>query len=228
MSSRWKEERHEVVLAAREMASLGLVTGSSGNVSMRLRRDDDTRELLAVTPSGKPYATLNDEDIVITDFDVETVEGELTPSTETLLHVAVYRARPDVQAVIHTHSVFSSVAAVAGLDIPPIIDEMMIAIGGPAKVSRYAFPGTQELADNVCAALDERNGALIRNHGAVGVGRDLREALDVCALLERVAQIFIYASMLGKANTLPSEVIEAELSIYRMRRQDMGAAPRAD
>ena len=228
MSGRWKEERHEVVLAAREMASLGLVTGSSGNVSMRLRRDDDTRELLAVTPSGKPYATLKDEDIVITDFDVESVEGELTPSTETLLHVAVYRARPDVQAVIHTHSVFSSVAAVAGLDIPPIIDEMMISIGGPVKVSQYAFPGTHELADNVCAALDERNGALIRNHGAVGVGRDLREALDVCALLERVAQIFIYASMLGKANTLPSEVIEAELSIYRMRRQDMGAAPRAD
>ena len=228
MSGRWKEERHEVVLAAREMASLGLVTGSSGNVSMRLRRDDDTRELLAVTPSGKPYATLKDEDIVITDFDVESVEGELTPSTETLLHVAVYRARPDVQAVIHTHSVFSSVAAVAGLDIPPIIDEMMIAIGGPVKVSRYAFPGTQELADNVCTALDERNGALIRSHGAVGVGRDLREALDVCALLERAAQIFIYASMLGKANTLPSEVIEAELSIYRMRRQDMGAAPRAD
>ena len=210
------------------MASLGLVTGSSGNVSMRLRRDDDTRELLAVTPSGKPYATLKDEDIVITDFDVESVEGELTPSSETLLHVAIYRARPDVQAVIHTHSVFSSVAALAGLDIPPIIDEMMIAIGGPVKVSRYAFPGTQELADNVCAALDERNGALIRNHGAVGVGRDLREALDVCALVERVAQIFIYASMLGKANTLPSEVIEAELSIYRMRRQDMGAAPRAD
>lgn len=228
MSGRWKEERHEVALAAREMASLGLVTGSSGNVSMRLRRDDDTRELLAVTPSGKPYATLKDEDIVITDFDVESVEGELTPSSETLLHVAIYRARPDVQAVIHTHSVFSSVAALAGLDIPPIIDEMMIAIGGPVKVSRYAFPGTQELADNVCAALDERNGALIRNHGAVGVGRDLREALDVCALVERVAQIFIYASMLGKANTLPSEVIEAELSIYRMRRQDMGAAPRAD
>ena len=228
MSGRWKEERHEVVLAAREMASLGLVTGSSGNVSMRLRRDDDIRELLAVTPSGKPYATLKDEDIVITDFDVEPVEGELTPSSETLLHVAVYRARPDVQAVIHTHSVFSSVAAVAGLDIPPIIDEMMITIGGPIKVSRYAFPGSQELADNVCAALDERNGALIRNHGAVGAGRDLREALDVCALVERVAQIFIYASMLGKANTLPSEVIEAELSIYRMRRQDMGAAPQAD
>ena len=92
-------------------------------------------------------------------------------------------------------------------------------MGGAIKVSGYAFPGTQELADNVCAALGERNAALIRNHGAVGVGSTLQEALDVSALVERTAQVFIYASLLGGAHTLPPDVVEAELSIFRMRRQ---------
>ena len=132
------------------MAALGLVTGTSGNVSMRLGSGD---ELLAATPSSVPYGDLTEDSIVVTDFDVEPVEGELPPSSETLLHVAVYRARPDVGAVIHTHSVYTSVAAVAGLEIPPIIDEMVIAVGGPVKVSAYAFPGSEELADSVCEAL---------------------------------------------------------------------------
>ena len=220
MSNRWSNAKRDVAATAREMAVLGLVTGSSGNVSLRLEAHD-SRELIAITPSGKPYPTLEDEDIVIVDHEVEPVDGELVPSSETLLHVAIYEARPDAGAVIHTHSVFSSVAAVAGMDIPPIIDEMMITIGGPIKVSEYAFPGTQELADKVVAALDERNAALIRNHGAVGVGRDLREALDICSLVERMAQIFVYTSLMGKVNTLPADVVETELSLFRMRRQSI-------
>ena len=219
MSSRWTAEKAAVASTAREMAALGLVTGASGNVSMKLDAVSEAGELLAITPSGRAYDTLKDEDIVITDFDVEPVEGDLAPSSETALHLAIYRARPDAGAVIHTHSVFSSVAAVAGLDIPPIIDEMMVSIGGPVKVSNYGFPGTQELADQVCVALGERKAALIRNHGAVGIGGDLSEALNVCALVERVAQIFIYGSLLGKVNPLPPDVVEAELAIYRMRQQ---------
>ena len=221
MSRRWIPERHQVVLAAQEMYNLGLVTGTAGNISVRLPPLDGSRDLMAITPAGKHYDTLRDEDIVVTDFEVEPVEGDLAPSAESLLHVTIYQARPDSQAVVHTHSVYSSVLAVAGLEIPPIIDEMMLIIGGPVGVSRYGFPGSQELADNVTAVLGDRNGALIRNHGAVGVGRDLREALDACALVERVSHVYIYASLLGKVSTPPPEAIEAELAIFRMRRKDL-------
>jgi len=193
--------------------------GASGNVSVRLG-PHAAPDILAITPSGRRNADLKLEDIVVVDFDAEPVEGSLTPSSETLLHVAIYRARPDVGAVIHTHSVFASVASVAGLQIPPIIDEMVVAIGGTVQVSEYAFPSTEELADNVCAALGERNAALIRNHGAVGVGRDLVEALDVCALTERVAQVFVQASLLGKVSELPEDVVQAETAIYNMRRAE--------
>ena len=217
MKSMWAAEKRAVVEAAREIASLGLVAGSSGNVSLRLQPAERDRELLAITPLGKPWSDLQDEDIVIVDFDIEPVEGDLVPSSETLLHVGAYRRRADVNAVIHTHSVYCSVAAVTGVDIPPIIDEMVIYVGGAVRVSEYAFPGSQELADAVCAALGDRNAALIRNHGAVSVGRDLREAIDVCALVERVAQIYVYASLLGKPDTLPADVVEAEQAVFRMR-----------
>ncbi len=221
MSEDFAEARRMVASAAREMAALDLATGSSGNVSLRLAGG-----LFAVTPSGVPYTRLRDGEVVIIDGDAEPVVPEdealsqpgLAPSSETLLHLAIYAARPDVGAVVHTHAVYSSVAAVAGLDVPPIIDEMMLSVGGPVRVSEYRFPGTQELADSVVAALGERNAALIRNHGAVGVGRDLESALDVCVLVERMAHIFVFASLLGGANPLPPEAVETELALYRMRR----------
>ena len=200
------------------MVELGLTTGASGNVSMRLAASEPP-ELLALTPSRKAYSDLKDEDIVVADLDLEPVDGDLTPSSESLMHVGIYRARPDVGAVIHTHSPFCSVAAMTGLEIPPILDEMVVYIGGAVQVSEYAFPSTQALADNVCAALGDRNAALIRNHGAVGVGRDLDEALEVCALAERAAHVFVYASLLGKVSTLPVDVVEAEKAIYNMGRQ---------
>ncbi len=86
----WQDEKKSVVEAAREMLSMGLVTGASGNVSVRLVTAEDGRELFAVTPTGAPYDSLSAEDIVVTDFDMEPVEGGLIPSSEALLHVEIY------------------------------------------------------------------------------------------------------------------------------------------
>ena len=216
MSNRWETQRREVTWAAMEMAKRGLVSGSSGNVSVRLSPQDATNPLIAVTPSGKPYSDLEEADIVVVDQDGEPVEGDGVPSSETLLHLALYRSRPDIAAVVHTHSLFASVAAVAGMEIPPILDEMATTLGGPVRVSEYGFPGSAELADKVALALGDRAAALIRNHGAVGVGGSAQEALEVCTLLERAAQIFIYTSLLGRATPVPQDSIEAEQSIYRM------------
>ena len=216
MSNRWETQRREVTSAAREMASRGLVSGSSGNVSVRLSPQDAPTLLVAITPSGKPYSRLEEADIVVVDEHGEPVEGDGVPSSETLLHLALYRARPDVAAVIHTHSLFASVAAVAGMEIPPILDELATTLGGPVRVAEYGFPGSAELADKVALALGDRAAALVRNHGAVGVGGSAQEALEVCTLLERASQIFVYASLLGKATPVPQDSIEAEQAIYRM------------
>ena len=130
-----------VELAGRTLGIIGL--GASGNVSMRLEHFD-SRELFAITPSGRPCADLTEDDIAVVDSEVEPIEGDLPRSSEALLHVGIYRSRLDVGAVVHTHSVFASVAAVAGRSIPPIVDEMVVSIGGAIEVSEYAFPTSQE------------------------------------------------------------------------------------
>ncbi len=208
-----------MLAAAQKMAARGLVVGTSGNVSRRLSAAADGRELMAITPSGAEYDSLKAEDVLVTDLDIEPVVGDGVPSSEALLHAEIYRRRSDVGAVMHTHSPYATAAAAAGVDIPPILDEMVLVVGGKVKVSEYAFPSSDALAANVCDALGGRSAALIRNHGVVGVGADLEEALRVCELVEHAARVLVYASALGGATSLPAEVLEAETALFEMRRE---------
>ena len=221
MTSAWQQHKNEVAEASRRMADLGLVVGTAGNVSARVQREA-SEDLMAVTPTGVQYSGMTADDIVITDFDVDPVEGDLPPSSESLLHVGIYRTRPDVHAVIHTHSVYSSVLAVLGIDLPSVIDEVVVYVGGEVRVSDYAFPGTEHLSANVCAALGPRKAAFIANHGAVAVGKSLDEALDICLLVERASQIYVTARAIGEARPIPTEYVEAEAAIYAMRNSNLG------
>ena len=232
MPEQWDEQRRELAEATREMYRRGLVGAYSGNTSLRLTGAGD-EGLLLVTPTHHPYYRLQPEELVVVNLDGEPVDGEsldseplngkpaspgrMRPSSETRLHLEIYRRRADVRAVAHTHSIYASAAAVVGRDIPPLIDEMLLTIGGPVKVSAYAFPGTQELAEAAYAALGDRNAALLRNHGVVGVGPDIWEALEVCDLVERLAQIFVLARNFGPraAASLPDDAIAAELEMFR-------------
>ncbi len=227
MPEQWDEQRRELAEATREMYRRGLVGAYSGNTSLRLTGAGD-EGLLLVTPTHHPYYRLQPEELVVVNLDGEPVDSEslngkpassggMRPSSETRLHLEIYRRRADVRAVAHTHSIYASAAAVVGRDIPPLIDEMLLTIGGPVKVSAYAFPGTQELAEAAYAALGDRNAALLRNHGVVGVGPDIWEALEVCDLVERLAQIFVLARNFGPraAASLPDDAIAAELEMFR-------------
>lgn len=217
MADQWCKQRRDLTDATREMYRRGLVGAYSGNTSLRLTDAGDD-SLLLVTPTHHPYYKLQPEELVVVNLDGEPVTpAPMRPSSETLLHLEIYRQRPDVQAVAHTHSIYASAAAVVGRDIPPLIDEMLMTIGGPIKVSKYAFPGTQELAEQAYAALGDRNAALLRNHGAVGVGPDIWEALEVCDLVERLAQIFVLARNFGPraASSLPDDAIATELQMFR-------------
>lgn len=221
MPSKWNSQRQAIAEAARKMADLGLVTGTAGNISVRLA-DKAGRDLMAVTPASTPYESMTSDDIVVTDFDVEPVAGDRAPSSESLLHVGIYQRRPDAGAIVHTHSIYSSVLAVAGIDLPPVIDEAVVYVGGTIRVSRYGFPGTEQLADNVCDALGSNKAAFIANHGAVAVGRSLDEAMDICLLVERASQIYVMANAIGQVTPIPGEYVEASTAIYRMRNPDIG------
>jgi L-fuculose-phosphate aldolase len=215
--SHWREARKTVLEAALEMSAKGLVIGTSGNISLRLPAQNE-RQLMAITPTSRHYDTLKSDDIPIIDFDGKNVEGSLAPSIETPLHIGIYKARKDVNAIIHTHSVFASAAAVAGLDIPVILEEQMLFLGGEIKLAGYAPSGTPEMATNVLEALGKRNAVLLANHGAVGVGSTMRDAFTACELIEKTAKVYLWALSAGKVNQLPKKVREILKTIYNKQR----------
>ena len=154
------------------------------------------------------------DDIPIIDFDGKNTDGNLPPSIETPLHISIYRARKDVNAIIHTHSVFASAAAVVGVDIPVILEDQAALLGGEIKVAGYALSGTPELFANVLAALGDRNAVLLANHGAVGTGLTMRDAFTACELIEKTARVFFLALSVGKVNRLPKKARETLKALY--------------
>ena len=215
--SRWLNEKELVIATARRMAEKGLVVGTSGNVSLRLT-SDHWQELLAITPTSIYYDLLTPDDIAIIDFEARLVEGNLPPSSESFLHIGIYRARKNVRAIVHTHSAYASAMSVAHLEIPPILDEQMAVIGGAVKLAEYAPSGSRELARNVVEALEDRNAVLMMNHGVVGVGADIREAFTVCEMVEKSAQAYYLCSTLGKVKLLPENVVESGRALFKKQR----------
>jgi len=211
--SRWLEEKKTVLDTARRMLEKGLVVGTAGNVSLRLPSEPG-RELLAITPSARPYDLLNVEDIQVVDFESNRIEGDLKPSIETPLHIGIYQARKNIDAIIHVHSIFASAVSVAGREIPAILDDQAVFLGGEIKLAEHAPNGSRKQVENVVRALGDRSGVLLPNHGAVGTGRTMRDALTACELIEKTARIYLLALSTGQVNLLPAATLADEKALY--------------
>ena len=204
-----EELKQSVVLGGRQMIERNLVAGTWGNISLR----NDAGNRIVITPSGRPYNELNPADIVVVDEEGTVVEGS-RPSSELLLHMAIYAARPDVRAIVHTHSLYATACAVAGEAIPPCLEELVQVVGGGVNVAHYALPGTAQLAQNAVDALEDRTAVLLANHGAVACGPSLKEALLVAELVEKAAQIHAIAGQLGGARRLSEEDVQLMRRYY--------------
>jgi len=209
-------QRGELLAAVLEMDRLGLVSRTSGNASVRINVPTEPDAFL-VTPAALPYPVMTPDQLVPVNGELNSVEGDGVPSSESLLHLAIYRARSDVSAVMHTHSVYATALGVVGRPLPPIVDELVVYVGGQVEVAEYGFPGTQKLAQAGVEALGDRRAVLIPHHGMFAVADSLAEALRVCALVERVAQVFINAEMVGGARKVPPESFKAERKMYLKR-----------
>ncbi|MFB4425449.1 class II aldolase/adducin family protein [Streptomyces sp. QL37] len=175
-----------VVATARRTAADGLVVGTSGNVSARVG------DIVLVTPSGVPYERLGPGDAVGVDLEGRQVLGGLVPTSELPLHLAVYRGS-DAAAVVHTHAVHATAVSTLVPEVP-LIHYAAALLGGPVRTAAYARYGTPELADNMLAALRDRTGCLLRNHGTVTYGDTLDEAYDRTAQLEWMCRLWLTAS----------------------------------
>ena len=142
------------------------------------------------------------EDIVPVNLRTNAHEGPLQPSSEGKLHAEIYRTRPEIHAVIHTHQMNASTVAVARREVPPILDDMVQIIGPSVRVADYALPTTSKIVRVTVKALRGRMAALMANHGAICLGRDLDEAFVVCQILEKACKAFIEAEFLGGAKSI--------------------------
>lgn len=185
--------RAAIVEMGRRLIEKKLVAGSWGNISCRVNND-----LVAITPSGRGYETLEPEDVVLISLAGTVLEGKHIPSSELKVHTAIYQAFPEAGAVIHTHSIYASALAAMHQDVPAIIEDIVQIIGGRVRCARYALCGTQELAANAVSAMQGgRRAALLANHGAVCWGKNLQEALLVAEILEKAAQIAVICAGTG-------------------------------
>ena len=206
MTNTIKENLKEtLVQTGRQMIADGLTVGTWGNFSLR----DPETGLIYITPSGMNYNTMKTEDIVVLDSEVNIVDGKRVPSIEKAMHVFIYNAREDVNAVVHTHPLYSTVLGVNGMELPGISEDFVQIVGDKIICCTYALPGTTDLAENVVKGLGTRNGVLLPNHGTLVVGSDMDMALLNCLLVEKSAQIYILAKSIGTPHIIPMEDILA-------------------
>lgn len=222
MNKEYDELREAVCAFAGKAAEAGLVSGSSGNVSVRAPGKEG---LCVITPSGIGYDALCPEQVVVCDEKGnKAVDAETRPSMELPLHSAIYQARDDVNAIVHTHAVYSTVVSVLRIGIPPIIEEMVPFLGGEMEVAEYAPAGSRQLAENVTAALCDKAAVLLANHGNLGVGKDLDKAFYAALLCERAARIYVESLKIAgapaeKIHTIPEDVVEKEKEMYEKMKQ---------
>lgn len=212
----FRAAREAVLLHARKMWEAGLVVASAGNVSSRIAGQD----AIAITPTSVCYDAMTADQIVVVRLGSGLpVESTLRPSGELPTHLAVYRAREDVGAVVHTHAPYVTTLSVLRRPLPPVIDEMVVYFGGTVEVADYAFTATEELGVHVVAALGDRAGALLSNHGNFCVGRDLPEALHVALAMESAARVYVESLRTGNPVVLPEESVRAGRAMYEKRQR---------
>jgi L-ribulose-5-phosphate 4-epimerase len=189
------------------LAKKGVLVGTGGNVSARVEGED----CVAITPSSREYLGLTTEDICIVNFDMQMLEGTSAPSVETGMHVAIYKLRQDVNAVIHTHQVYASALAIINQAVPPLFDEQVANLGDKVAIVPYAVSGSTSLLENISAAVVNRcNAFILQNHGAVLLGLDIPQASRNVEILEKAAKAYYLALVSGKEiTTIPADMTAA-------------------
>ncbi|WP_455270532.1 class II aldolase/adducin family protein [Rhizobium herbae] len=187
----------------RKMNALGINQGTSGNISARYE------DRMLITPSAAPYDEMTPDMIASLPLegDYGAWDGPRKPSTEWRFHLDILRSRPEVNAVIHTHAIYSTILAIAHKPIPAC-HYMIAAFGGDdVKVCDYARYGTKELSDNILKAMEGRTACLMANHGMLATGASLEKAMWAAVELETIAKQYYHTLLIGGPVVLPSEEI---------------------
>jgi L-ribulose-5-phosphate 4-epimerase len=186
-----------------ELPRHNLVVWTSGNVSGR----DFGSGLVVIKPSGVPYDELAPHDLVIVDLDGRVVEGDFEPSVDTATHLYIYRHRPDVGGVVHTHSPYATSFAALGRPIPVYLTAIADEFGGPIPVGAYAKIGGEEIGREIMRSIGESPAILMKNHGVFTVGLTPQAAVKAAVMVEDAAKSAHLALLLGQPDLIPEEEV---------------------
>jgi len=191
---KYEQYREKICKMALRLVNAGLIRLSSGNISIRVAENE-----IAITPSLILYEQMVLEDIIIMDLDGQIIDGKNKPSVEHKLHIESMKARSDINAVIHTHSINTMALSLLGHEIP-IINSELVALGGPVPILRYLMPGTYELASSIADTFHAKptlQAVILENHGAVVVGSDLNHAFKNAIEVETGSEVYLKALQTG-------------------------------
>jgi L-fuculose-phosphate aldolase len=205
MEANHAELKEEIVAACRRLEQLGFVVGTYGNVSVRVP------EGLIITPSRVEYAVLTADDLVTVSLAGEVLAGHRLPSSEFAVHRGIYPGRPDVNAVVHTHSFYATTLSCLRQTVPVIVEEQSQVLGGEIRCTSYVPAGQHEkLSEQVAQTLGDANALLIASHGTVACGPTLSETMFTCQMVERIARMRLLTERVGGAVPIETEFVRSE------------------
>lgn len=197
-----ENERKKVIEIALKIKEEKLIPLTFGNFSLR----DPATGYVCITPSGMPYDTLHPSDIVVVDVNNNIIDGERRPSIEMPLHTSMYRKRPDVNGIVHTHSTYCTAWACRDGGMPCITSEAAGLVGGMVRCAAFVPPGTDNLAEVTSEAIGQDKAVLMGNHGAICIDETIDKAFNDAIILEESAKVAYVAYQMGEVNTLEAQM----------------------
>lgn len=198
-----EELRHTLWQLHLELPKNNLVKWTGGNVSAR----DPASGGVLIKPSGMRYEQLRPEQFILLDLDGRVIEGELNPSSDTLTHLYIYRQRPEVGGIVHTHSPYATAFAAVGKPIPCCLTAIADEFGGPIPVGGFALIGSEEIGKRVLEAIGTSSAVLLKQHGVFTIGKDAEAAVKAAVMVEDIARTVWLAMQIGEVEDIPPDQV---------------------
>lgn len=203
--------REELTHLNQALPDNGLVTWTSGNLSVR----DPESGYVAIKPSGVKFPDLTAESMVIIDLDGNKIDGNLSPSSDSTSHLYIYRSRPDVNGIVHTHSAYASAFAALGEPIPVYLTAQADEFGGPIPCGGLALIGGEQIGKIVVESIGDSSAVLLKNHGVFTIGPTGEAALKSAVMVEDIARTTWLAKQIGTPEEIPQEMVEKLYHRYK-------------
>lgn len=204
------EERKEIVEYGRKLVTSGLTKGTGGNLSIYNRE----KSMMAISPSGIDYFKIEPQDVVILDLKGNKLDGDKEPSSEYDMHRIFYENREDIDAIIHTHTMYATTIACLNWSLPPV--HYMIALAGiDVRCAKYATYGTKDLAENAFEAMKDRYAVLLANHGLLAGSKDLANAFNITEEVEYCAELYYRTKAIGEPVILSEEEMASMIEKFK-------------